>query len=127
MFKILDREKFGDIPSWFKREAWEDQNNYDYEVLYWRKCWNVRAEILSYLEASDDEYEWTLSLMDLQDICKILKKIYTKENWDESQSIWSWDEIKETYIENLRYACRVLKWLNTKPEGSYRLYFYDSY
>ena len=127
MLKIIDKEKFGPMPAWIKREEWEDQYNYDYDILYWRKCWNVRAVILSYLEASDDEYEWTLSLMDLQDICKILKKLYTKENWDESQSIWSWDEIKKTYITNLRYACRVLKWLHTKPEGSYQLYFYDSY
>lgn len=126
-FKILDKQKFGDIPKWFRREDWEDQHNFDYEVLYWRKCWNVRAEILSYLEASDDEYEWTLSLMDLQDICKILKKLYTKENWDEGGSIWSWDEIKKNYPANLKYARKVLKWLETKPEGSYELYFYDSY
>ena len=100
---------------------------YDLEVAYWRKCWNVRAEILSYLQADDDEYEWTLGLMDLQDICKILKKLYTKANWDESQSIWSWDEIKKNYPANLKYARKVLKWLGTKPEGSYQLYFYDSY
>ena len=126
-FRILDREKFGDIPKWFKREPWEDKHGCDYEVLYWRKCWNVRAEILSYLEASDDEYEWALSLMDLQDICKILKELYRKENWDERQSIWSWDEIKKNYPANLKYARKVLKWLSTKPEGSYQLYFYDSY
>ena len=126
-FKILDKQKFGDIPKWFKREDWEDKHNFDYEVLYWRKCWNVRAVILSYLEASDDEYHWTLSLMDLKDICKLLKKLYTKANWDEMHSIWSWDEIKKIYPSNLRYARKVLKWLETKPEGSYELYFYDSY
>jgi hypothetical protein len=65
--------------------------------------------------------------MDLKDICKLLKKLYTKENWDEMHSIWSWDEIKKTYPSNLKYARKVLKWLETKPEGSYELYFYDSY
>ena len=127
MLKIIDKEKFGPMPAWIKREEWEDKYNYDYEILYWRKCWNVRAVILSYLEADDDEYEWTLSLMDLQDICKILKKLYTKSNWDESQSIWSWDEVKNTYKSNLKYAEKVAKWLRDKPEGSYELYFYDSY
>lgn len=126
-FKILDKQKFGDIPEWFKREAWEDQYNYDYEVLYWRKCWNVRAEILSYLRADSDEYQWTLTLVQLKDIFKILNSLYVWHNWDSSQSIWTWDEIGETYKKNLKYARKVLKWLETKPKDSYQLYFYDSY
>ena len=127
-FKILDKQKFGDIPKWFRREDWEDQHNFDYEVLYWRKCWNVRAEILSYLPNTHDEGgEFDMTLDQLKDILGILKKLYTKENWDESESIWSWDEIKKNYPANLKYAHKVLKWLKTKPEGSYRLYFYDSY
>lgn len=68
-----------------------------------------------------------MTLNQLKDILGILKKLYTKENWDEGRSIWSWDEIKKNYPANLKYAHRVLKWLSTKPEGSYQLYFYDSY
>jgi hypothetical protein len=128
MFKIKNKEQFGEIPSWFRRESWEDEHNFDYEILYWRKCWNVRGEILSYLPNTHDEGgSFDMTLDQLQDICKILKGLYTKANWDESRSIWSWDEIKKNYPANLRYACRVLKWLHTKPEGSYQLYFYDSY
>lgn len=57
MLKIKDKEKFGEIPAWIRREPWEDEHNYDYEILYWRKCWNVRAEILTYLAADADEYQ----------------------------------------------------------------------
>ena len=64
-FKILDKEKFGEIPAWIKREEWEEKYGFDYEMLYWRKCWNVRQEILIYLGSSDDEYEWVLDLNDL--------------------------------------------------------------
>ena len=128
MFKINNKEQFGDIPKWFRREEWEEQHNFDYEVLYWRKCWNVRAEILSYLPNTHGEGgEFDMTVDHLEDICKILKGLYTKANWDDSQSIWSWDEIKKNYPANLRYARKVLKWLRTKPEGSYQLYFYDSY
>ena len=128
MFKIKNREQFGDIPKWFRREEWEEQHNFDYEVLYWRKCWNVRAEILHYLPNTHGEGgEFDMTVDHLEDICKILKGLYTKANWDESQSIWSWDEIKKNYPANLKYARKVLKWLRTKPEGSYQLYFYDSY
>ena len=127
MLKIKDKEKFGEIPVWIRREPWEDEHNYDYEILYWRKCWNVRAEILTYLAADDDEYEWNLSLMELRDILKILNHLYNWHSCDSSQSIWSWDEIKDTYLNNLEYARKVLKWLETKPADSFEIYFYDSY
>lgn len=126
-FKILDKQKFGEIPSWFRREAWEDQHNFDYEVLYWRKCWNVRREIMGYLKVDEDCIETNMTLDQLEDIFKILKTLYTKENWDDGGSIWSWDEIGKNYLANLKYARKVLKWLKTKPEDSYQLYFYDSY
>lgn len=127
MFRIKNKEQFGEIPAWFRRESWEDEHNYDYEILYWRKCWNVRAEILTYLAADDDEYEWNLTLMELRDILKILNPLYTKQGWDESMTIWSWDEIGDRYRDNLKYARKVLKWLETKPADSFEVYFYDSY
>ena len=34
MLKIKDKEKFGEIPAWIRREPWEDEHNFDYEVLY---------------------------------------------------------------------------------------------
>ena len=109
-------------------EEWRAKYSRDLEVAYWRKCWNVRAEILSYLPNTHDEGgDFEMDTDQLADICKILKGLYTKENWDEGGSIWSWDEIKKNYPANLKYARRVLKWLKTKPEGSYELYFYDSY
>ena len=127
-FKILNKDKFGEIPVWFRREDWEDKYGYDYEILYWRKCWNVRNSILYFLpDAHSDGGEFTVTLDQLQDIFKILKTLYTKKNWGEAGSIWSWDEIKKTYPANLRYAKRVVKWLTSKPADSYTIYFYDSY
>lgn len=128
-FKILDKQKFGDIPSWFKREAWEDKYEYDYEILYWRKCWNVRGAILNYLcdFFDEEEVETNITLGQLEDIFAILKTLYTKESWNDGGSIWSWDDVKKNYPANLKYARKVLKWLRTKPSDSYQLYFYDSY
>ena len=128
-FKILDKQKFGKIPSWFRREAWADKYEYDYEILYWRKCWNVRSAILDYLcdFFDEEEVETNITPDQLEDIFAILKTLYTKENWNKGGSIWSWDEIGKNYPANLKYARKVLKWLKTKPEGSYQLYLYDSY
>ena len=128
MFKIKNKEKFGAIPSWFRREEWEEKYNYDYEVLYWRKCWNVRDAILNYLPNTNDYGgNFDMTLEQLEDIFEILKGLYNEESWDEGDSIWSWEEVGEAYIEHLEYARKVLAWLKTKPEDSYQLYFYDSY
>lgn len=128
MFKIKNKEKFGAIPSWFRREEWEEKYNYDYEVLYWRKCWNVRDAILNYLpNTNGDGGSFEMTPDQLEGIFEILTGLYSKENWNEDESIWSWEEVGENYIENLEYARKVLAWLKTKPEDSYQLYFYDSY
>ena len=128
MFKIKNKEKFGAIPSWFRREEWEEKYNYDYEVLYWRKCWNVRDAILNYLpNTNDDGGNFDMTPEQLEGIFEILADLYSKENWNDDESIWSWEEVGEAYVENLEYARKVLAWLKTKPEDSYQLYFYDSY
>ena len=129
--RIKNKETFGPMPAWIKREEWEDKYGYDYEVMYWRKCWNVRYEVLSYLGASDDEYEWHLDLNDMKEILKILKAMYKPHLWqadyDGHMSIWSWDDVKHSYRRELRYMKKMMKWLATKPADSYEVYFYDSY
>lgn len=127
-FKVLNKDKFGEIPAWFRREPWEDEHNRDYEILYWRKCWNVRSSILCSLpDTHGGGGEFPVTPDQLQNIFEILKALYTKKNWDEHESIWSWDEIKKDYPANLRYAKRVAKWLASKPVDSFEIYFYDSY
>ena len=39
MFKIKNKEKFGAIPSWFRREEWEEKHNYDYEMNIKNDCY----------------------------------------------------------------------------------------
>ena len=78
--------------------------------------------------ANRDEFEWNLDINDLVAICKILKPMYTKKRWNEGSSIWAWDKyIKKAFKSDLKYAKKIAKWLKKKPEGSYQLYFYDSY
>ena len=126
--KLIDKETFGDIPSWIHREEWEDRYNFDYEVLYWRKCWNVRGAIMEYLGMSGDDYEHAMTVYDLEDIVDILERyVYGEDNWKDGLSIWTWEEIGDHYTKCLEYALKVAEWLRTKPLGSYELYFYDSY
>jgi hypothetical protein len=127
-FKILNKETFGEMPSWIHREEWEDKYGFDYEIFYWRKCWNVRNAIIEYLGMHENEYECTMTVYDLESVVDILERdVYGEDNWEDGLSIWTWEEIGEHYIQRLEYARKVIEWLKNKPLGSYEIYFYDSY
>ena len=125
VLKIIDKEEFGPLPEWFRHEQWQPED--EYEINYWRKCWNVRAEIMTYLGMDNVDYECDMSAEDLRIVNKILKSIYNPTDWDESESIWTWNEIKDCYLRNLAYAKRMAQFLKKRPASSYRIYFYDSY
>lgn len=105
-----------------------DCDNEGCEVSYWRKCYNIRRDVLGLLEATDDEiYEYPLDSIKLKGIIDICKN-QLKERWD-SESFWCWEEIKPTHkrnIKNMKRLQRVLRWLEEK-DIEYRCYFYDSY
>ena len=124
VLKITDREAFGPIPEWFRHDAWQPDNEYD--INYWRKCWNVRAEIMTYL-GMGDEYEAVMTVDDLRTVNKIVKSIYNPTDWNDGNSIWDWDEIKDCYLRNLAYAKRMAQFLKKRPATSYEVIFYDSY
>ena len=134
--KVKDKEAFGKMPKWLRREEWEDKYDYDYEMLYWRKCWNVREEVYHlmrkyYGRLDDDQYEFQLDVDMLKDLFKVLRKMYRKKMWDndyeDGMTIWSWSTVRRDYLSSLRYAKRVARWLKTKPADSFEVYFYDSY
>lgn len=113
----------------------EDENTFDIDLLYWRKCWNIRGEIFDFLRkkghtVDGDIYEYDLSIDEIFDLTKALRKILNPHWWDENgNSIWTWKECGKNYIDNVKRcvkALNVLKKMN-KSEDSYRIYFYDSY
>lgn len=104
------------------------------EVCYWRKCWNIRKDIIEYLGKeypTADVYEWKLDINDIESIINILSS-YNEDNWEVGGnsllggSIWEWDEIKHTLqmqIEKLKYLVEQMKIYGDDIWVS----FYDSY
>lgn len=118
--KIKELKKFEHI--------WDTEHKYDFEICYWRKCWNVRGEILHALGAySDNDYEAPISLLTIDSVIKALKS-FNAENWDDNGpggSIWTWEEQKphiKRHIRNLKYIKRLMK-----KYPNLEVYFYDSY
>ena len=138
VLKIKDKEKFGSdrLPSWMPRADWEDEGNYPWEILYWRKCWNIRDVIFQHLKdnhiktSEECEFDMPMSLEVFWNLCVKLEKCYTEKWWNEhNDSIWSWEEVDDSgnYKEQLMRACRLVGWLETKDPSSYEICFYDSY
>ena len=105
----------------------------DNEIGYWRKCWNIRREILN---AFDDKgydgnggYINLTSVEDLVNMAETLKYFLREENWEEEESIWDW-YIELPAIANpikkLRYLIEDIENENVSIDDL-NIYFYDSY
>lgn len=110
-------------------QSYDEELKYDFEVVYYRKCWNVRNDILYIIgKRWSDEYEFALTVENIDQIIELLQS-YNAENWDESGgSIWEWDDKEWPYSEKIKRDIENLRLLR-KLMDKYDLevYFYDSY
>ena len=97
----------------------------EYEVCYWRKCWNIRNEILYIINHRyDEEYEFSLDVEDVEQIVEFLSSLDADTWTDSGPSIWDWDETEEHIqqdIENLNVLIELMQ------EYDLDVKFYDSY
>ena len=96
----------------------------DFEVCYWRKCWNIRSLILNCLDAGDEDYEIKITRDDIPKIISVLKSL-NANNWrDSGSSIWDWSDQKHHIKRHIKY----LKYLyELMGKHDLDVYFYDSY
>lgn len=99
-----------------------------YEITYWRKCWNIRRELINILNfdgstPNDCDYPIT-SIDQVNQIIDYLKSLNEK-TWNDDDSIWSWEEIEYSIKKQIR-ALKTLK-LAMLFDKNIEAYFYDSY
>lgn len=102
---------------------------YEYELCYWRKCWNVRCEIGHALQAQNMEYvakAW-LTIADVKNIWRAIQQLYLKRAWESGESIWSWSEIKDHLTRDLLILEWLISFMRQHDEKEYMVEFYDSY
>lgn len=97
------------------------------EVCYWRKCWNIRREIISVLHMNRDEVYHAIDLEDIKPIIKRLSKFLDKETWDndDNGSIWEFEEYRESILWNILNLSWLYYYKIEHPE--IEIEFYDSY
>lgn len=132
ILKINNKEKFGVLPPFAANFDSYEEDTID--LLYWRKCWNIRNVIFNVLEkagvdtVSDCSKDMPMTLDTFIDLLYKLNDCYTNEWWTEnSDSIWDFDEINGNYHYHLLNAMRMAQWLEDKDPDSYEISFYDSY
>ena len=108
-----------------------NDNSNEIDITYWRKCWGLRNDIMEYLttkhSVNDDYYSFNLEVEDIKQIIEILISWYDKKKWNsESQSIWTWKEIKGNLLNSIRNLSYLLGKMEDYPNG-FIVYFYDSY
>ena len=103
-------------------DSWDKQHTHDFEICYWRKCWNIRNAILWAIEREFDiQYEFKLTSTDIGNIIIILMS-YKEDNWEDS--IWEFEEIEEQLKQDVKNL-QLLQDLMEKH--NLEVYFYDSY
>lgn len=133
--RIKDKEKFGNIIPFIEVEPWkygEDEGDV-YDILYWRKCWNIREVI--YHELNKKGYhididcgDWSISLETYSTILDKLNECYTSEWWKRHpDSIWDFSEISNNLRRDLLNAAKLVGFLSTKNPASYEIIFVDSW
>jgi hypothetical protein len=111
----------------------------NFEMLYWRKWWGPRNEVMNYLRSKyyseEEEYRYNLDADDCAEIIDILRYFRDSSVWSaEAQSIWEYDEdnIEDQIDIDIDTLQRLVSLMQTKvyadlKEKGLEIYFYDSY
>ena len=100
--------------------------NYNPNVAYWRKCWNVRNIVFGLLDI--DEFNDSETPMSAEDVTRIiteLKKFNRNNYLDCGDCIWEWDEFKQINKRNISALKRLVRLM--KKNDNIEVYFYDSW
>ena len=96
------------------------------EIIYWRKNWGLRNQIVHLCRTNDDFYYIIDDVKQVEDIIKIITYFLDEKIWDnEGQSIWTYDEIKATLKNNIADLTVIKNFMVDNPDVF--LLFYDSY
>ena len=110
-------------------EEWTKKNNYDLEVAYWRKCWNVRNIIFDVLRRGDDND--SVINVTREELIEIIHRLeddlhysdFLEGDW--GSCIWEWNTFRRIQKRNMKNLKKLAKMMKRHPE--IEVIFYDSY
>lgn len=114
------------MPLAFDDKEWRVRCNYDIEVAYWRKCWNVRDAIFDILDIKEPNDSVTpMTAEDVEQVIARLKR-FTRDNYDYyGGTIWDWIDFKKINKRNISRLKKLLRLM--KKYDNIEVVFYDSW
>lgn len=102
---------------------------WDYEICYWRKCWNIRNKVAYALDLPRDYVQkYDLSIDDVKQIWHIINKLNSPNIWEsEGGSMWDYNEMHDHLDSDLLALEWLIHFMRTHKEDEYMVEFYDSY
>lgn len=101
---------------------------FDYEVLYYRKCPNIRRAIAHALDLPlDYVHKFDLSIEDVKAIWHIINENNNVYAWDHSDAMWDYNEMHDHLDSDLLSLEWLIHFMRTHKEDEYMVEFYDSY
>ena len=113
------------IPSFVPWREWTS-NAEEVEVIYWRKCWGLRANVISVLHCGTDGGYFDVEAEDIPAIVRGMYKFFDSRVWEEEgDSIWSFEQFMPNLIDSVMTLTWLESYLREHPEV--KCQFYDSY
>lgn len=108
----------------------EKDYDYDIELVYFRKCWNIRNHIMNHfgwLLAPENQWKFIIDKPEqVLELIEIFAYWLNEEVWEEDgSSIWSYQEIRPQLIQSIINTAIIYSWLINNPDCY--LIWYDSY
>ena len=102
-----------------------EENRTYYSVTYWRKCYNIRNEILYIINHRyDEDYEYVLDEECVDQIIEYLQSL-DADTWNDSgHSLWDWEEMEEQIRRDIENLCALSCLMQSHDVD---VVFYDSY
>lgn len=119
MLKCSD-EEYKKFPYYDETELGQEFKH----IAYWRKCWSIRRDILHKLHGEDGGHT-KIDPEDIPAIIKVLKPYLSKDYWEDSETIWEYEEYFDHLYELLVNLEYLKEWFKANPNTE--CYFYDSY
>ena len=112
----------------------ENESFLESEVVYWRKWWGCRNEVVNYLDnkykTNRDTYHWQLDTEDCHAIINILYEFDNPDTWlNYGQSVWDYtdDNIHDQIQGDIQALKNIIALMDKKDPRFVKVEFYDSY
>ena len=108
----------------------ENDYNNDIEIAYWRKCWNIRFDVMNHFNwrfESDTQWQFPIDKPEqILELIEILASWLDEERWEEDgNSIWTYKEVRQSIINAIVNCAIIYTFMLNNPDVY--LVFYDSY